>query len=108
MRVDRVNDGELTVGAFLRLIAPVTVACVACSIKREIGHLCHDERKPKASEKPPVVPPPTPTNVELPKNYPGALSLNIAGSGKSSVLYRKLQPACAAHIQLDLANACIA
>jgi hypothetical protein len=23
-----------------------------CSIKREIGHLCHDERRPKPSEKP--------------------------------------------------------
>lgn len=25
-----------------------------CSIKREIGHLCHDERRPKPSEKAPA------------------------------------------------------
>ncbi|KAF4613243.1 hypothetical protein D9613_010777 [Agrocybe pediades] len=40
--------------------------CQRC-IKREIGHLCHDERRPKAPEKP-IAPAGTST-VELPRTY---------------------------------------
>ena len=64
----------------------------SCSIKREIGHLCHDERKPKPSEKPPVVAAPPPANVELPKNYPGAFLSTIARSVPSQLCVGNYNP----------------
>lgn len=45
--------------AFLYLLFPVRRSNRKCldSIKREIGHLCHDERRPSKSEKQPSAPP---------------------------------------------------
>ena len=48
-RDGRVNDGEQS---HALLGGEDSIEHFACSIKREIGHLCHDERRPKPSEKP--------------------------------------------------------
>ncbi|KAF9531230.1 hypothetical protein CPB83DRAFT_849596 [Crepidotus variabilis] len=42
--------------------------CQRC-IKREIGHLCHDERRPKVGDKPPVAPATSPGAVDLSRSY---------------------------------------
>jgi hypothetical protein len=48
------------------------------SIKREIGHLCHDERRPKAAEKQTLTPAPGDGAIDMtrtfaPGEFPGAI-----------------------------------
>lgn len=49
MRGGRVSDGEQPV--YFQLGLRFSDFFVS-SIKREIGHLCHDERRPKVADKP--------------------------------------------------------
>ncbi|KAF8636301.1 hypothetical protein AX17_003642 [Amanita inopinata Kibby_2008] len=53
--------------------------CQRC-IKREIGHLCHDERRPKPSEKATPMPATTSGNVDLMRTYPPVYQNPPAGS----------------------------
>lgn len=52
MKVDRANVGESQSQVFLPLLTSGGITNP--SIKREIGHLCHDERRPKSGEKQPI------------------------------------------------------
>lgn len=47
------------------------------SIKREIGHLCHDERRPRVGEKPTVATPAPQGSVELSRTYPARMCIVI-------------------------------
>jgi hypothetical protein len=49
MKVDRANVGEFQFQVSLPLLT--SLAITDYSIKREIGHLCHDEQRPKSGEK---------------------------------------------------------
>ena len=42
---------------------------MSASIKREIGHLCHDERRSKPAQKGTLVTPTTSNNADLPRTY---------------------------------------
>ena len=47
------------------------------SIKREIGHLCHDERRPRVGEKQTIGTPAPQGSVDLSRTYPARMCLVI-------------------------------
>lgn len=66
------------------------IGLTAYSIKREIGHLCHDERRPKASDKQPVT---TTPNVDVARTFaPGSIKLGLTSDFLKVLIVTVYQP----------------
>lgn len=62
------GDIDATVNRAVLLLSTLQISRTF-SIKREIGHLCHDERRPKVGDKPTVTPTGASGTVDLSRTY---------------------------------------